>query len=356
MTTVVFINAELAIGGAEVVLARQCEILARNGVSVHVICTNNFGAIGRKIAKTLAVHDLSKFGKKTKIENIINIFNLVKPDIVYVNNVNIVEAIHATKRDLKYKLIVQIHGCIENSKNFASKILACYASSIDIIISPHLKTHGMAQKRYGRNSVMLLNPIDKRFYETSVDIEKKNIIGYCGRISPEKNLTLLAKITALVLETVNDVSLMIIGDADEKDPESVECKSELINAMKSIDVPFRITGFRDDYYEYLAKIKVGVLLSHHEGFSNFLWEASALGIPVISTNVGSSYLLLSPNDIIKTKDEADLVQKFAARITKHLLYRDNVDKRAVTRELASRAHQDNYEKEFMELINGAHRS
>ena len=78
--------------------------------------------------------------------------------------------------------------------------------------------------------------------------------------------------------------------------------------------------------ENLRNADIFVLPSLNEGMSNSVLEAMACGLPIITTNVGGSYELISGNGFIvekasskALKDILDLYQNSPALINEHSL-------------------------------------
>jgi glycosyltransferase involved in cell wall biosynthesis len=77
---------------------------------------------------------------------------------------------------------------------------------------------------------------------------------------------------------------VLVGDGA---PESVAALRRLA-ADLSIAERVSFLGPRDDVMPVLAASDIGVLMSHHEGFSNALLEYMAAALPVIATATGGN--------------------------------------------------------------------
>ena len=334
-----FITSHLSVGGAEKILAKQCQILKKYGFDVSVICTDILGPTA-DIIKSLGIPiiDMSFGSRKDKIIPLRNAILSINPKIVYINNSFCPEAIAETK---KYKLITQVHGCLKFQHRYPRRLLDAY--EFDGIITSHPRTNALLNTKC--LSTTILNPIDKNFFTIPFKNNKENIICFCGRISKEKSLLSLARIVKIVKKSINDISVVIIGDGDN------DYKNQVIEEFDNI--PLTITGFVPNPWEIFANAKISVMLSVTEGFSNVLWESYALGIPFVSTDVGSSYLLRQDTlefewdgKIMELSDELD--QPIADLIIK--LMNTQIDPNSLRRK-ALTAHEDSYEPQFMKFIN-----
>ena len=103
----------------------------------------------------------------------------------------------------------------------------------------------------------------------------KFVIGYCGRISKEKDLETLREAFVQVNEKHKNALLLIIGGGDPAETE---------NLMKTHGI--KVTGFVKDVVPYLQALDVFVLPSLTETTSLATMEAMACGVPAITTPAG----------------------------------------------------------------------
>jgi glycosyltransferase involved in cell wall biosynthesis len=101
---------------------------------------------------------------------------------------------------------------------------------------------------------------------------------YVGRVSKEKNLHLLAEAYRLLVQSIPDVLLTIVGDGPYLD----EMKAEMD------DLPCIFTGRLEgeDLAAVYASSDLFVFPSTTDTFGNVVLEAQASGIPVIVTELG----------------------------------------------------------------------
>ncbi len=106
------------------------------------------------------------------------------------------------------------------------------------------------------------------------DPEKLNFVSV-GRLSFEKGYDILLREFKKVTEKRDDVHLCLIGDGDERE--------NLENLARELDIYDKITflGNQPNPFPYEKKCDVFVLTSRYEGQGIVIWEAKALGLPVI---------------------------------------------------------------------------
>lgn len=102
------------------------------------------------------------------------------------------------------------------------------------------------------------------------------LIVSCGRLTPQKNQTLLLQALALARRKT-PVSLWILGSGP------LRANLEALARELGLSDAVTFLGFRSNPFKYIAKANALVLSSDWEGFGNVVVEAMALGVPVVST-------------------------------------------------------------------------
>ena len=127
-----------------------------------------------------------------------------------------------------------------------------------------------------RKSKVIYNIVDSRFFETVYRGEHDIIT--VGRISPQKNHTMLIKAFKKVHDKFPEERLVICGRT-----QTEMGIKELIEKLELEDNVI-LLGQRENVPEILSKAKLFVLSSDYEGMPNALMEAMAVGIPAVSTD------------------------------------------------------------------------
>ncbi|MFC1967386.1 glycosyltransferase family 4 protein [Chloroflexota bacterium] len=112
--------------------------------------------------------------------------------------------------------------------------------------------------------------------------ERKNVIGYIGRLSAEKGIMNLIQAIPEVLNR-QDAGFFIIGDGQLKD------RITAFIGDGKLEKRVQMTGWvsHEKLPDYLNEMKLLVLPSYTEGLPNIMLEAMACGTPVLTTPVGA---------------------------------------------------------------------
>jgi len=104
------------------------------------------------------------------------------------------------------------------------------------------------------------------------------VVGFVGRLTPDKGLDVLAAARALLAERGVDHQLLIVGGVDEQaDPA-------ILDALRSVGRPPIETGQVPDARSFYAAMDLLCLPTLREGFPNVVLEAAAAGIPAVTTD------------------------------------------------------------------------
>jgi glycosyltransferase involved in cell wall biosynthesis len=111
--------------------------------------------------------------------------------------------------------------------------------------------------------------------------ENAIIVGYVGRIIPDKGIKCLVKAFEIVLKQLDNAYLLLIG-AFETVIQTIDQKT--IDMIK-INDNIKSTGHVEDVMPFYAAMDIVVLPSRREGFGMVLIEAGAMELPTIATRV-----------------------------------------------------------------------
>ena len=189
--------------------------------------------------------------------------------------------------------------------------LSPFYRACDLVIVPTPRMRNVLEEHFGldspvevvRNGVDLtpfrvnVQPIDR----TTFGFSDKDVIAiYVGRLSPEKNLTLLLR-SFYGVTTVDDrARLLVVGDGPERD--NLEAQVRHMNIEHKVHYAGMVAY--QDVPGYLAASDIFVTPSHSETFGLSTVEAMAAGLPILGLDaVGTGDIIEDGITGFKTSDD-----------------------------------------------------
>lgn len=209
-----------------------------------------------------------------------------------------------------------------------------FYSLAKLTFAPNAELVQLLAQRTGRPACLMSRGIDTQLFSpehapephrSPFDRDRDSVIGYVGRLSPEKNVRLLAGIEQeLIRAGMHKYRFLIVGHGSEH--------SWLSAVMRRATLPGVLRGH--DLARAYASMDAFVFPSGTDTFGNVVLEAMASGVPAIVTREGGPKYLIQPD---ANGELASSAGEFARRILD--LYEDPVrlaDMRIKAREWAER--------------------
>ena len=280
----------------------------------------DFQAMGLRCIDT----DIDRRGinPKTDLKLMVTYRKLLKeecPDLVITYSIkpNIYMGLLCAVRDIPYYVNVQGLGAAFQKESTAKLVTVLYKAALRKAKTVFFENRGNAQEFITRkiipdSKVVVLNGagvnLDEYGAKDYPDHDKVHFL-YLGRFMKEKGIEELCTAARRLHREMGDrVVLDLVGFFDDDTCE------ELINQLVADGIA-SFSGFQSEPRPYYAAADCVVMPSYHEGMSNVLLEAAAIGRPVITTDIhgckeavddGKSGLLC------RAKDADDLYQKMRA--------------------------------------------
>ena len=277
-----------------------------------------------KILKPLPHYPLIKFSFK----NIQTIkAEVKKSDIVFIQGPALVSllALHYARKynkpSVAYFHVLPWELYEKSAKHPFKKIIAKLVHKIclyeynhaDLLLYPYadLAAKMVAQGFIAPHKIARLGVDINRFYPSTNNAAIKRkmgidpskiVIGYVGRISPEKNVRTIAK---AVRKLGPEYHLLIIGDGDKDQKKIIEHVAN-----------YTITGFVHNVEDYLRAVDIFVMPSLTETTSLATLEAMASGLPVIASKVGyiEQYIVKGYNGLFFPAQSSTILAKKIERL------------------------------------------
>lgn len=149
------------------------------------------------------------------------------------------------------------------------------------------------------------------------------VVGYVGRIMPEKDLDTWLRAAALVAKQHPSVQFVLVGEG--KDDGTLGELKRLASTLR-IAAQVHFPGYRENLLPVYATFDVFCLSSRREGLPNSILEAMAMGLPVVTTDVaGAKELVLDGQTgyVLPQGDVEGIARAFAtllesASLQKHM--------------------------------------
>ncbi len=160
-----------------------------------------------------------------------------------------------------------------------------------LVFAPNAELVEMLGQRTGRPAFLMTRGIDTELFSPKhsspthrTRLDRDFVIGYVGRLSPEKNVRLLAEIEqSLIQAGMSNYRFLIVGQGSEH--------SWLSSVMQRATLPGILRG--EDLARAYASMDAFVFPSATDTFGNVVLEAMASGVPAIVTRQGGPKYLVS---------------------------------------------------------------
>ena len=129
------------------------------------------------------------------------------------------------------------------------------------------------------------------------------VIGFVGRLTHDKGIDCLISAIALLHADELTCQLLVVGPQNEPDSASY------LDKLRSIGEHVVAVGAVEDVRPYFGLMDVHVLPSLREGFPNVVLEASAMGLPTVTTDATGAIDSVRDGEtgvIVKTQDARGL--------------------------------------------------
>ena len=134
------------------------------------------------------------------------------------------------------------------------------------------------------------------------------VVGLVGRLTHDKGVDALIAAMGLIHGDGIDCQLLVVGPQDEPD------SAAYLATLTSMGGHVVAVGAVDDVRPYFALMDVHVLPSLREGFPNVVLEASAMGLPTVTTDATGAIDSVKNGQtgiIVKTQDARSLADAIA---------------------------------------------
>lgn len=268
------------------------------------------------------------------------------------------------------KLVTTLHGrwvgetLRQKTHNFFDIAVIKHFGKI-ATVSQAIKDILLEKKNFIGKVVVIPNSVDLEKFRETKDISevRKNlhinpdarVVGIVGRLSIEKGHRYFLEAAAKIINNINDVVFLIVGEGPLK-KDLIECASKLGIQDKVI-----FAGVRNDIPDIFAMLDIFVLPSLSEGLPMSLLEAMAAQKPIIATEVGGVPSVIKDREtgiLIKPKSPEQLAEAINNLLSdKKLASEIAANARNLAEyELSIDSMAKKYEKVYFEILENGHKS
>jgi glycosyltransferase involved in cell wall biosynthesis len=173
-----------------------------------------------------------------------------------------IHAMHLSMWDLEVHRLTATHLC------FVSEAARAHALAVGVQPSRiSVVRNGIDTNRFTPRTARQGEPVSP-------------VVGYVGRLSPEKNPALFLRAAARIHAHVPDARFVVVGDGP------LRAELETLAATLGIDDDVTFAGECSDMPARYRALDLMLLTSWHEGTPLAILEAMACGVPVVATDVG----------------------------------------------------------------------
>lgn len=215
-------------------------------------------------------------------------------------------------RGLSNKVIISERGDPKRivKSRYGYKFIEKYYARADAAVFQTEDAKNTYPPDIAKKGYVIFNPINENLPEAYFGERNKNITTFC-RISWEKNLFMMLEAFARVIKHFPDYHLKIIGNADDKN--EINNLKDSVNKL-SLSNHVEFIPFNTSVHDLIIKDAIYVNSSDHEGMSNAMLEAMAIGMPVVCTDcpIGGARAVIkhSVNGMLtKVGDSRDFADK-----------------------------------------------
>jgi phosphatidylinositol alpha 1,6-mannosyltransferase len=164
-------------------------------------------------------------------------------------------------------------------------LLCFYYGFAKLLLAPNQELQQMLESKTKLECQLMHRGVDRDLFNPArrTRTDDTLVFGFCGRLRPEKNIRLLAKIEEqLIAQGVTNYKFLIVGDGSDRE--------WLSQNMKSVELPGVLRG--PALAEAYANMDVFLFPSWTDTFGNVILESLACGAPCIVTSGGGPKFLI----------------------------------------------------------------
>ena len=203
-----------------------------------------------------------------------------------ISGVPVITSYRSAKEIRSFKDIVEYMVCLSASSGIASN------TPVELCSFPYQWLHNIKHGVVIPNAVIIPEQMQCKNIQSEAGDDLFKIL-FVGRISSEKNWECLIRAVGKIRNGL-PWRLTICG----KGPDEKQLLEEI--KRYRLEEKIQVLGFRDNIYKVMKSHDVLVLPSWYEGVPNVLFEAFAVGLPAIISDIPSHKNIVAGHDVALT--------------------------------------------------------
>jgi glycosyltransferase involved in cell wall biosynthesis len=319
------VTPTLSGGGAQKVAVNLANEWSQQGLNVELLVLRNTGVYFEQVSDRVQLtvlgvkrirYALIPLGIRLASSNPDIVLSVIRDTNIYIGLLSL----FFTNTKFYGREASTMEGVLKKKpmgRVFYLNMMRCLYNRIDGIIANSDYTYQdlLKYRIIPKQSCVVGNPvIDKNAHQLiKEDVDDDwlvsdmyRVVISVGRLTKEKNHSVLIKAFSQICIDNSDARLIIIGEGDEKN------RLESLILRNNLDGVVKILPFQQNIYKFLKNAKVFVLPSLYEGFGNVVVEALFCGTEVVATRCpGGAVGILKNGDfgtIVKNNNIESLTQ------------------------------------------------
>lgn len=319
-----FVLGSMGRGGAERVISILSSEFANEGWNTQ-ICLLLFNRVDYELDKSTKIFDFTG-GMSSRLKRLPYWLRTIrhyvkkeKPDVIVSFAARINVLVLLATLGLHVKVIVSERNDPKyDGRGFITRLMVrlLYPFANRIVFQTK-RSLQYFPKNILKKGEIIPNPISVSCYASN---QKKKKIVTVGRLTKQKNQSLLIKAFANIQKDFPDYELYIYGDGEQK--------GNLVALSESLNIGNKVhfEGNIPNVHEKITDAELFVLSSDYEGLSNALLEALMMGIPCISTNCAGAdeYIENGTNGFVIPVGDQKKLEKIIIKLLSDSELRKNV--------------------------------
>lgn len=373
---VVLVVDDLGYGGAERQVVELANNLDKSRFDVHVCTLSNHIPFSNKLRNPEhGVHIVIRKSRFdfTVVPRLAYLLRTLKADIVHGYLFSAEIASRLAGRMAGTKLVV---GSERNANRIMIRksIIFAYRLTqrcVDVIIANSdagAKSHARIYNRPPSDYRVVHNGVDTKRFRPMDGITMRRklgitltcpVVGVFAAFRKQKNHSMLFRAFKLVLDSLPEVRLLIVGDQPVDSRGRLNgYRAQLDRLADDLRIRHRCVflGHQKDTEHLYPACDITVLSSLHEGTPNVLLESMACGVPVMATNVCDNEYIIKDGEVgylVAVGDDAGMARRMVSLLGNNAL-RQEMGRKArnwVLEEFSTKRLAEKTEAVYMELLS-----